>query len=255
VTTTRILNIDIHNHRFGDFLEQLTTGVVVTPNVDHLVKLQHDREFYECYRAAEHLVCDSRIVQLASRLLHPGRGIPEQIAGSDLLPAWCAHQGRVDGDQRLFLLGGSIQSVQRAAERLNELAGREIIAGEYSPPFGFEHDPVECERIVSRVIASGATALAVGVGAPKQEKWIYRHRHKLPNVKLFFAVGATIDFLAGEIKRAPRWMTRVGLEWFYRLLQEPGRLARRYLIEDLPFFWLILKQRLGLYRNPWENHE
>lgn len=252
VDTTRILNIDIHNHTFQGFLAQLAEGLVVTPNVDHLVKLQRDREFYGCYLRAEHIVCDSRIVQLTSRFLYPGRGIPEQIAGSDLLPAWCAFHRDPAHVQHVFLLGGTEESVQLARERLNALAGREIVAGFYSPPFGFENDPDETAKIVDIVDSCGATALAVGVGAPKQEIWIDRHRQRMPNVKVFFAVGATIDFLAGTAKRAPRWMVTAGLEWLHRLLREPWRLGKRYLYDDLPFFWLVAKQKLGTYKNPWE---
>src|ERR1700690_3535542 len=97
---------------------------------------------------------------------------------------------------------------------------------------------------------SGATALVVGVGAPKQEIWIARHRNRMPAVKWFMAMGATIDFEAGTLKRAPRWMSQSGLEWLYRLSQEPRRLSRRYLIECPPFFWLLAKQYLGIYRDP-----
>ena len=111
----------------------------------------------------------------------------------------------------------------------------------------------ESKKIVSMVNDSGATALAVGVGAPKQEKWIFAHKDNMPDVKLFFAIGATIDFQAGAVKRAPRWMVNAGLEWFYRMIKEPGWLVKRYLIDDLPFLWLIVKQKLGLYGNPWES--
>ena len=97
--------------------------------------------------------------------------------------------------------------------------------------------------------------LAVGVGAPKQEKWILKYKDLMPNVKIFMAIGATIDFEAGNVKRAPQWMSRYGLEWLYRLLSEPSRLWKRYLVDDLPFFWLILKQRFGWYRNSFEKKE
>ena len=92
--------------------------------------------------------------------------------------------------------------------------------------------------------------MAIGVGAPKQEKWICKYKHKLPNIKIFLAIGATIDFEAGNIKRAPKWMSDIGLEWLHRLLSEPKRLWKRYLIEDLPFLWLILEQKLNLYKLP-----
>jgi N-acetylglucosaminyldiphosphoundecaprenol N-acetyl-beta-D-mannosaminyltransferase len=247
----RILNIDIDNYPFKVFLEKLEEGVVVTPNIDHFVKLQSDREFYDCYRQSEHIVCDSRVVQLLWKLLYPGRGIVEQIAGSDLLPAYCLHHKDNTSNVRVFLLGGTVESVQMAKESLNRKAANDIVVGAYSPPFGFENDEAEGDRIIRFVNESSATALAVGVGAPKQEKWIQRHKHRMLGVKVFFAVGATIDFEAGKVKRAPRWMVNAGLEWFYRMMQEPRRLLKRYLVDDLPFFWLALKQRLGFYRNPW----
>ena len=75
--------------------------------------------------------------------------------------------------------------------------------------------------------------------------------NQLQNIKTFFAIGATINFETGEVKRAPKWMSEIGLEWFYRLLSEPDRLWKRYLIDDLPFFWLILKQKFRFYKNPW----
>lgn len=260
----QILNVEIANWRMQEFLEQLSEGVVVTPNIDHLVKLQKDREFYECYRQAEHVVCDSRVIQLVSRVLYPGKGIAEQIAGSDLFPAFCHfHRGSVAtttatttattaATTKVFLLGGTPESVITAQDAINARCGSQVIIGGYSPPFGFDQDEQLSAEIIERINASGATVLAVGVGAPKQEKWITRHRSQLVNVKLFFAIGATIDFQAGRIQRAPRWMAKSGLEWLFRLSQEPRRLTRRYLVDDLPFFWLIFKQRIGLYKNPWQ---
>ena len=97
---------------------------------------------------------------------------------------------------------------------------------------------------------SEATVLAVGVGAPKQEKWIYKYKNFLPNIKIFLAIGATIDFEAGNIKRAPKIVSNLGFEWLYRLLSEPKRLWKRYLVDALPFFWLILQQKLNLYKKP-----
>ncbi len=252
--TTRILNLDVHNWTFDDFLAQLDEGVVVTPNIDHFIKLQKDRAFYDCYTQAEHIVCDSRVIQLLTKLLFPSRAVVEQIAGSDLFPAYCEHHKNNTDAVKVFLLGGSERSVQIAKESLNEKTHSNIIIDCYSPPFGFEKSEEETTKIIDKINASGATALAVGVGAPKQEFWIFEHKEKLPKVKLFFAIGATIDFQAGAVKRAPRWMVTSGLEWLYRLLQEPGRLAKRYLVDDLPFLWLLVKQRLGAYRNPWEKN-
>jgi len=248
----RILNIDIHNHKFSGFLEALEQGVVVTPNIDHLMKLQNDREFYDAYLQAEHVVCDSRLVQLSSMFLFPGRGIVERISGSDLLPEFCKHHKSNLHEIRVFLLGGTEESVQLARNNLNLKSASEIVVAGYSPPFGFEHDKDECDRIIQRINESGATALAVGVGAPKQELWIQQYRQRLPGIKVFLAVGAAINFAAGTLQRAPHWMNKFGLEWLYRMFQEP-RLIKRYVIDDLPFFWLLLKQKFGFYSNPWND--
>lgn len=249
--TLRILNIDIHNWTFDDFLAQLQDGVVVTPNVDHFMILQKDRDFYDCYVQSRHIVCDSRVLQLLSKFLHGKNAIKAQIAGSELFPAYCQYHKDNTDTVSVFLLGGTETSVQLAKDKINGKAGADIIVEAYSPPFGFEKDPAETQKIISRINDSGASCLAVGVGAPKQEKWIYAHKEKMPGVKLFFAIGATIDFQAGAVKRAPQWMINAGLEWLYRMIQEPGRMARRYLLDDLPFFWLIARQKLGLYKNPW----
>ncbi|GAB4414320.1 MAG: WecB/TagA/CpsF family glycosyltransferase [Bacteroidia bacterium] len=247
----RLLNLDLHNVRRDELMHRLREGIVFTPNVDHLMRLQRDRAFYETYAQADYRLCDSRIVQGVSAFA-TGQQIVEQIAGSDFFPAFVQHIALYEPAMTVFLLGGSTPGVAQAArDRLDAAAGRRVVADAYAPPRGFEHDDAETARIVERICASGATVLAVGVGSPKQEHWIVRHRDSLPGVQLFFGVGATIDFIAGHQRRAPRWMTRAGLEWLFRLVQEPRRLFRRYLIEDLPFFWLVLRQRLGRYRDPF----
>ena len=114
---------------------------------------------------------------------------------------------------------------------------------------GADDDPAEIAETIAMINASGATCLIVGLGAPKQEIWITRHRQAMPGVKVFMGVGAAIDYEAGHVSRAPRWMTRTGLEWLYRLATEPRRYWRRYL-RDVEYFWLLLLDGLGLYRSP-----
>ena len=246
----KILNIEIDNFSKLELLSELKRGVVFTPNVDHLVKLQTDEEFYQVYQRADYKVCDSRILVLKSRMgLLPQ--IKEQIAGSDLFPDFCQYH-KDNEDMRIFLLGGSSdESLQAAIENTNQKAGRAIVVGGYSPPFGFEFDETEAEYIVARIQHSGANVLAVGVGAPKQEKWIMKYKHLLPSIDIFFAIGATIEFEAGTVSRSPSLLTKMGLEWAYRIYKEPLRLWKRYLIHDLPIFLMVFKQRFGVYRNPW----
>ena len=246
----RILNVDIDNFTFDGFLQNLERGVVFTPNVDHLMKLQKDQEFYQVYQAADYVVCDSQILKATSGWI--SEPVREQIAGSDFFPAFCHFHANNTDKVRIFLLGGTEDSVRKAQENINHKAGSEVIIEGYSPPFGFEHDPKEIEKIVQLVNESEATVLAVGVGAPKQEKWIINHKDKMPGINIFFAIGATIDFQAGYKKRSPKWITKIGLEWLHRMLSEPQRLFKRYMVDGLPYFYLIFKQRMGWYRDPFE---
>lgn len=243
-----LLNLDIHNISMIELLEQLRSGgVVFTPNVDHLVKLQKDEEFYQAYQTADYRVCDSQILMYASRFL--GTPIQEKISGSDFFPVFYRYYSQ-DEDIKIFLLGAAEGIAKQAQQRINAEVGRDIIVAAHSPTYGFEKDEAECARIIDLINQTDATVLAIGVGAPKQELWISKYKDKLKNIKIFLAIGATIDFEAGHVQRSPSWMSRAGLEWLYRLLQEPQRLWKRYLFDDLPFLWLVLQQRLRLYKNP-----
>ena len=113
----------------------------------------------------------------------------------------------------------------------------------------FVDDEQEIADVLQMVSTSGATALIVGLGAPKQELWIHRYRGAMPGVKIFMGVGATLDYEAGSVRRAPHWMRSAGLEWLHRVMTEPRRYWRRYL-RDIEFFWLVALDRLGLYRAP-----
>jgi exopolysaccharide biosynthesis WecB/TagA/CpsF family protein len=179
-------------------------------------------------------------------------GIPvkEKVSGSDVLPAYC-HFHRNNPVVRIFLLGGREGVAQMAMDRINQNTGRQIVVGAHSPSMQFVQSPDECAKVIDLIRQSGANVLVVGLGAPKQELWIDAYRERLPEVHSFMALGATLDFEAGTVQRAPQWMSSAGLEWLFRLLMEPGRLWRRYLVRDPYFFWLLLKQRLGLYRPPF----
>ena len=247
MSRVNLLNIDFDNLSLKELLRELKSGVVFTPNVDHVMKLQYDQEFFKAYQTADYKLCDSQILIYASKFL--GTPIKEKISGSDFFPAFYTYH-RNNEKIKIFLLGGQKGVAIRAQERINRKAGRNIVVAAHSPSFGFENDEKECAEIIDMIDKSGATVLAIGVGAPKQEKWIYKYKDSLPKINFFFAIGATIDFEAGNVKRAPKWMSEVGFEWLYRLFSEPHRLWKRYLVEDLPFFWLILKQKFKLHTAP-----
>ncbi|MDR2466255.1 MAG: WecB/TagA/CpsF family glycosyltransferase, partial [Prevotellaceae bacterium] len=133
---------------------------------------------------------------------------------------------------------------EKARANINRKTGREIVTGTYSPPFGFENDEAECGKIVAILQNSDANVVLVGLGNPKQTKWIFKYRDQLPNVDMFLALGATIDFEAGNIKRAPKIFRKFALEWFYRMCTDPKRLMKRYLIDDPAFFYYLLRQKM-----------
>jgi exopolysaccharide biosynthesis WecB/TagA/CpsF family protein len=243
-----ILNISINNISKNDLLEQLHSGVLVTPNVDHLVKLQKDREFYEVYQQADWVICDSKIVALGLKFL--GTPIKEVIPGSSFFTDFYTYH-KDNEDVKIFLLGAAEGVAEKAMQRINDKIDRQIIVGAHSPSFGFEKNEEECNRIVELINQTEATILLVGVGAPKQEKWICKYKDRFTKIRLFLPLGATIDFEAGNVRRAPVLFRKLALEWFYRMCVDPKRLIKRYLIDDLPFFYYLFKQNFGKYKNPF----
>jgi len=210
---------------------------VVTPNVDHIVKLNSNPAFLAAYRGAALVVADGRPVVLASRLL--GSPLPGVVPGSDLVPALFAHAQLHARPLRVFLIGAGEGVGLRAAEAIMARWPTVTIVGVLSPPMGFEHDPEECQRICGEVSHNRPDILILGLGAPKQELWVHMHQSTL-QAKAALCVGATIDFLAGEKPRAPEWVRKAGLEWLHRMLSEPRRLIKRYAHDAAVFPVLLL---------------
>lgn len=247
--TIQLLNIHIQSIKQMELLQQLKKGVLITPNVDHLVKLQKDEEFYNVYQQAEWIICDSKILFLLSKLLK--NSLPEAIPGSSFFTAFYEYH-KNNPNCKIFLLGAAEGVAVKAMERINKKVGRNIIVGAHSPSYGFEKKQDECEKLIQIVNESKANVLLVGVGAPKQEKWIMKYRNRMPEIDIFMALGATIDFEAGTLKRAPIFWQKIGMEWLYRCLKEPKRLFKRYFIDDMQFFYYFGKQLFGCYKNPFK---
>jgi len=209
---------------------------LVTANVDFLVQSQSDLELRHILADAHLVLCDGTPVMWASRLL--GNRLPERVAGADLVPALL--RIAADKKQRVFFLGATPESAEKAVFRLERELPSLVIAGHYSPPFSALQD-MDHEEIKRRIREAQPDFLFVAFGCPKAEKWIAMHYREL-GVPVVAGVGATIDFLAGRVKRAPRWMQRAGMEWLFRLIQEPGRLWRRYARDFWVFGWRILAQ-------------
>jgi len=211
---------------------------VVTPNVNHVVKLHGDEKFRHAYSGAALVLADGKPVVLASRLLR--QPIPETVPGSDLVPA-LFEEGQARGGLRVFLLGAEPGVAECAAIRVQARWPSVRVVCTYSPPFGFERNYTENRKILRQIRHCNPELLVVGLGAPKQELWVHQHIEEI-NAKVTICAGATIDFLAGHKARAPLLMRRFGLEWLHRLLTEPGRLFKRYAYDACIFPRLVWRE-------------
>lgn len=227
-----------------------TCQMVVTPNLDHVVQLQSHAGLQQAYRQAGLVLADGWPVVSAARWLN--QPLPERVPGSDLVPAILAtaHERTLqhgDSERRLrvYLLGAGPGVADRAAARIEQQWPGVQVVGTYSPPLGFEKSSEENQKILQQIAVAQPQILVVGLGAPKQELWVAAHQTQIAaNVAL--CVGATIDFLAGEKRRAPRWLQAIGLEWLHRMLSEPRRLVKRYWHDAWafpPLLWREFRRR------------
>lgn len=202
-------------------------GFVVTPNVDHVCLAEELPALVAAYHDALLSLVDGTPLLWLARAL--GTPLPEKISGSDLIRPLMA-RAAADG-LRVYLLGGAPGVGEGAAAALRADYPALNICGINAPPLGFEKDVVQNEAVLQDIRQKGAQILLVALGCPKQELWMHHNRLALaPAVAL--GIGASLDFLAGKVRRSPAWMSRVGLEWVYRLAQEPRRMAQRYLVRD-----------------------
>jgi N-acetylglucosaminyldiphosphoundecaprenol N-acetyl-beta-D-mannosaminyltransferase len=225
-----ILGVPIDNLSMDEVMQILEDHIaeggfhqVATANVDFLIKSIHDDELRETLCRCDLVLPDGMPLVWASRLM--GSALKERVAGADLVPrlvSLAAARG-----YRVFLLGAEDASSARAAVWMESQYPGVRIVGRYSPEFK-PLDQMDHEDILCRIEAAQPDILLVAFGNPKQEKWLAMHRHRL-NVPLCIGIGASLDFLSGKVTRAPQWMQSWGLEWAYRMCQEPTRLANRYL--------------------------
>jgi N-acetylglucosaminyldiphosphoundecaprenol N-acetyl-beta-D-mannosaminyltransferase len=220
---------------------QKQCSFVVTPNVDHIVKLQTDIGLQKAYMNAALIVTDGKPVVWAAGLL--GVDLPGTVPGSDLVPALFEHAQANQQPLTVFLLGAMPGVADRAKDIIHATWPMVKVVGTLSPDFGFDKKPEVSKAICETVSNSGAELLVLGLGAPKQELWITQYASEI-SVNVALCVGATIDFIAGEKSRAPLWMQKVGLEWLHRMLSEPRRLAKRYIVDAVIFPKLVFNEWL-----------
>lgn len=248
----KFFNTAVDNLTMQEAIEQIdyliskcNNAYVVTPNVDHIVRIEKDPYFREIYEHADLVLVDGKPLLWFARWFHTP--IKEKLSGSDLLPRVCGLAA--EKGYRLFFLGAASGVADAAANNIRKIYPDIQITGTYSPELGFETDEMEVTHIDKLIQQVKPDILILALGTPKQEYYIYKNRNEL-GVPVSLCLGASLDFAAGNIKRAPRWMQNCGLEWLYRLCKEPKRLFRRYLVDDVQIFKLAWK-----YRKRIEKHE
>ena len=210
-------------------------GCLFTPNLQHVHAFASGADSAVYERSSELtgallVVPDGMPLIWASRLR--GTPLPERVAGSNLI--WSLTAAAADAGASIFLLGGNPGAAEACADRMRSVYPRVRIAGLMSPPHGFEKDERAIDEIAATLRAAAPDIVYVALGFPKQEELALRVAPYLP-ATWFVGVGISFSFVAGDVQRAPRWMQTAGLEWLHRLVQEPRRLFRRYILDGIPF--------------------
>lgn len=240
-----LLNTYINNLTMSETIDEIEQMIesgkrsyVVAINVDVVMKIENDSYLKKVVDGADMVLVDGMPLVWISKM--QGKPLKAKISGSDLVPLLCEEAAKKN--YTVFIIGGKDGIAVQAKRRLERSMPGIRIVGTYAPPLGFEKDDDELNKINEMISNVKPDLLIACFGCPKQEKWIYENINKY-NAKVSICAGATVDFLAGNVKRAPHWMSEHGLEWFYRFLQEPKRMFKRYFIDDIKILRLIKKYK------------
>lgn len=239
------MNIKIDNMSLDETVDSIKVCVeenkkiyVVTPNVDHMVKLQQNPRFLKAYKNAGIVAVDGTPIILAAKWY--GTPLKEKITGPRLTEK--VLEMASNNNLRVFFLGAGDGVGEKAAKNMLKKYPNYNYVGYYSPPFGFENNELERKKIINLINDSNAQIVIAGMGSPKTEIFLSEIYSELKaNVSL--SVGAAIDFLAGSVKRCPDWINRIGMEWFYRFIKDPKRMGKRYFIDDIVFLKLLFRYK------------
>ncbi|MBS1756917.1 MAG: WecB/TagA/CpsF family glycosyltransferase [Bacteroidetes bacterium] len=208
----------------------------VVINAGKVVSMQTDKQLLESVISCDIINADGQAVVWGARLL--GSYLPERVAGADLMQELV--KLAAEKKYKCFFLGAKEEIVSKVVSNYKEAFGESIIAGFRNGYFKMEEE----ESVAKQIADSGAQLLFVAITSPKKENFMYAHRNLLSKVNFTMGVGGTFDVVAGFTKRAPKWMQKIGMEWFYRFAQEPKRMWKRYLVGNSKFIYLVLKQKL-----------
>jgi N-acetylglucosaminyldiphosphoundecaprenol N-acetyl-beta-D-mannosaminyltransferase len=219
-----------------DLILSKKKSYIVPINVDMVVKMEDDLLLKKIVDEATLTLVDGKPLIWISKIFN--NPIKEKVSGSDLVPELC----KIAAEKKysIFIIGGAEGVALKAKENLERENNQINIVGTYSPPFGFEKNELELTKINSMISAVHPDIVVACFGCPKQEKWVFENYPKY-NGTVSICAGATVDFLAGNVKRAPKWMCNNGLEWLFRLFQEPNRLFKRYFVDDISIFNVVIK--------------
>ncbi|HFU7057824.1 TPA: WecB/TagA/CpsF family glycosyltransferase [Bacillus cereus] len=255
--TEKMFNVDFAKislkdltHHLGEVVRDNKKIHLHTANVDHIVIASKDYEFAEILKNAEIVIADGMPIVWYSKILK--KRLPERVTGVDLAYKMC--ETSRENNFKMFLLGAAEGIGELATEKMRDLYPNVEIVGSYSPKKEEINDEEKSIQIIKKINNSGANVLLVALGAPKQEFWISKYKDAL-NTNINIGVGATIDFMAGNVKRAPMFYQKYGLEWMYRLFQEPKRMFKRYIINDSSFIILVIKDYIYYQRKRADKFE
>lgn len=236
----KFLNIPIDALTMSETLERVDLAITLKKQIHHtvvnagkVVMMQTDKELERSVLEADIINADGQSIVWAANLL--GCKLPERVSGIDLMEALVKRS--YDKGYKSFFFGASQEVVTKLVNIYKDQYSESIIAGQRN---GY-YDKSQEENIANKIADSGADILFVAITSPKKEIFLNKYKKQLQNVKFIMGVGGSFDVISGKVKRAPIWMQNFGLEWFYRFLQEPGRMWKRYLVGNLKFIYLVFK--------------
>lgn len=240
-----LMNIMIDNLSTQEALDAIALAVdkkdkiyVVTPNVDHIVKLEKDEKFRKSYQNAGLVLVDGTPLMWIAKWY--GTPLKEKITGPRLTEK--VFELASQRGFRIFILGAADGVAELAAKKMQQKYSNCNIVGTYSPQYGFEKDPEEIRNIIHRVNQCNPDILVAGMGSPKTEIFLDEYIHEF-DVRVAMSIGAAIDFMAGNIKRCPAWINKIGFEWLYRFIKEPKRMFKRYFMDDMKILNIAIKYK------------
>lgn len=241
--TIHLLNTQIHNLSFQETLEHIQQHIVKKKQLHHtvvnagkIVQMQSNPALRESVNSADLINADGQAVVWASRFLK--KPLKERVAGVDLMRS-CVEMA-AENNYTIYLFGATQEVVENLVHKYKTTYGSHVLAGYRNGYFNEDEE----QQIVEDIKQAKPQMLFVAMPSPRKENFLYMHRDALKQVNFIMGVGGSFDVFAGKTKRAPQWMQNAGLEWFYRFLQEPKRMWKRYLIGNSKFIYLVLKEKL-----------